>query len=693
MLIWLFPVLFAAPTGPSCGDSCEAVVREVGTQKPVGGLPFRIHHTVVESDADGRLVFDSNRQHELTPILLSPEWRVVQDATTIRSHRPTTIWVAPVSTNALGLYQKKTEVTTHRILREEVEALPGSLQDPLRALQDLPGTARSPMNAGWLLVRGTEPQDSQIDWQGLPLSQLFHLGGIASIFHPQSIGEIHYRPTGWVNRRSSLGGSVSVKAEERAQDARLEIGTDLINSSLFISRPMSSTHSLAATARRSWLRQAIAFTQGTEAAAIAPQFTDWSVGLQGRDSSLMLIGLADGIDSPTADGEQILQVGLAGQLLMGHRRWRNDGNDRLLSALVSREKRSLSEDEETLSLQESTAAHLHFESTYRGESSEFQLGTDLSVGSHAIQYYPQTLKRGLSRAEFFSSASFGKRRRLLLGLRNTHLAVQEHASRIGLDPALRIIEPIWRDLAVQLHLARRHQAPAVMELIGDPEGPYLPLERADELATGLFWLSQNLHASVEVFAKSLSHLAVREEDGTMGRFSGVAYGSESFMHWNSAPFLLRIGGSFSRSLRQESPEHPMAPHLLDPGLQFSVLGGWSNDRGWRVSGRFRYASGVPFLDERPTAFDLLSQQEILLKPTVNPHTNRLPDPYALDIKLSRKSTFKRWRLDAYLDLQNLTNRRVPEPILTGFEEIPVFGFGLPFLPVFGVEGVFWPQGE
>jgi hypothetical protein len=664
----------------------------VGTQKVVGGLPFRVNDTVHESDAGGRFVFDSNNQSAITPVLLSPEWRVVQSKLVLHPQKPTTIWVAPISTNALGLYRKKTEVTTHRILREEVEALPGSLQDPLRALQDLPGTARSPMNAGWLLVRGTEHEDSQIDWQGLPLSQLFHLGGIASIFHPQTIGEIHYRPTGWVNRRSSLGGSVSVKAEERAQEPRLELGTDLINSSVFLTRPVSDSHSVAATARRSWLRQAIAFVQGTEAAAIAPQFTDWSVGLIGDDSSLMLVGLSDSIDAPTADGEQILQVGLAGQLLMGHRRWRQGRQQRLLSALVSRENRSLSEAEETLSLHQSTSTQLHFESTYRGDTAELQYGTDLAAGSYAIRYFPQTLKRSHSRAEVFSSVSFGKKRRLLLGIRNSHLAVEHQAPRFGVDPAVRIIEPLWRDLAVQVHLARRHQPPSMAQLIADPEGTYLPMEKADELAAGVFWLSRELHASGEAFAKSLSNLAIREEDGTMGQFSGLAYGLESFVHWTPGSFLFRVGGSFSRSLRQEEPEDPFEPHLLDPGLQMSLLAGWRNERGWRISGRFRYASGVPYLEERPTAFDLLTQEEILLEPTVNPQTNRLPDPYALDLKIARKTTFKRWRLDAYLDLQNLTNRRVPEPILTGFEEIPVFGFSLPFLPVFGVEGVFWPQG-
>ena len=37
------------------------------------------------------------------------------------------------------------------------------------------------------------------------------------------------------------------------------------------------------------------------------------------------------------------------------------------------------------------------------------------------------------------------------------------------------------------------------------------------------------------------------------------------------------------------------------------------------------------------------------------------------------------------------HRRVVEPVITGFGEArPSYGFGLPILPVFAVEGRFWP---
>ena len=692
MIPWLLSTALAQSPAASCEAQCTAQVKEAGTQKAVSGVDFRIGEQLVQSDDNGQFLFDSQGQETMPLVVLSPEWRVIEEELAINPQGAALVWIAPINASALGLYRSKTEVTTHRVSRDEVASLPGSLQDPLRALQDLPGNGRSPMNAGWLLVRGSEPEDSQIDWQGLPLSQLFHLGGIASIFHPQSIGQILYRPSGWVTRKSSIGGSVTLESEERSTEQRLHIGTDIINSSLYATSPINTDLSIALSGRRSWLRQAISLAQGSDAAQIAPQFSDWSLSLQGDDASLMLVGLSDGIDAPTADGEEILQVGLSGHLLMGYRSWRTGKKKLLISGLLSQDARSLSRQDDTLSLLSNTTSHFHTEFSQKIESMEVQLGTDLSAGQSGVSYYPQTVERSWTSAEAFGSLAFGKKRRLFLGVRNTHLSMENHTHRIGLNPAMRIIQPLWRDLAFHLHVARRHQAPEMEQLIADPEGAYLPLERADELGSGLFWLSDTLHLSTEFFAKSFNDLAIRETDGTMGQFTGIAYGVESFFSWNPEPFLFRIGGGFSRSLRQEESHLEPTPHVLDPGIQFSALTRWKNDRGWTIAGRFRYASGVPFQNDRPTAFDLLTQEEILLKPTVNPTTGRLPDPHAIDLKVAKGHTFKRWRLEFYVDLQNLYNRRVPEPILTGFEELPVFGFGLPFLPVFGVDGIFWPQG-
>ena len=60
--------------------------------------------------------------------------------------------------------------------------------------------------------------------------------------------------------------------------------------------------------------------------------------------------------------------------------------------------------------------------------------------------------------------------------------------------------------------------------------------------------------------------------------------------------------------------------------------------------------------------------------------------------MARRADSESEALSLYLDVQNVYHRRVVEPIVTGFREtLPSYGFGLPILPIFGIEGELWPR--
>ena len=686
-----FPVVHAQAPAQRCGETCDAQVLQVGKRTPVPGLPLRIGDQLLESDEAGSVLFSDQGQEKLRVIVLDPAWSLREGHLPTGTNEERILWVEDSRKEALGVYRGGSHFTGQRLDREAISTLPGSLQDPVRAIQNLPGAARSPMNAGWLLVRGVEPENSRFFWAGLPLPQLYHLGGFASVFHPETIRAVEFQQMGWVNRSSGLGGEVNLESEGRTEQKRVEVGADVLNGTAFLAQPLSDNLGLSASVRHSWLRAALALAQGEEAARIAPSFSDWSIGIQGQNQALLYLGFVDVIDAPTADGEQILQVGLSSHQLMGQKHWRSASSRLSLSALLATKRRALSKDGEALSTHEDQQGRIHTELSHRAGNAQFLGGADLGLGRFGVLLSPQQLFRTWESTEAFFAVEIGQRQALALGLRNTHLWVDSQGHRLGLNPAIRLSIPLLEALEIQAQASRRHQAPNMDWLIGDPEGAYLPLERSDELSTAISWGQAVFRASAEAFLKDLQNLAMREEDGTIGAFSGRAYGLESALRWQGETLSLGLVAGFSRSLRQESDAHEEQPHALDPGIQLLAIGEWDGPSDWTLSARFRYASGVPFQSDRPSAYDLLLQQEVLRKPTVNPGTGRLPDPHALDLKIAKRRTYKNWRLEAYLDLQNIANRRVPEPILTGFEEKAVFGFGMPFLPVLGIEGSFWPR--
>jgi hypothetical protein len=59
-----------------------------------------------------------------------------------------------------------------------VVTLPGSLGDPVRALQNLPGVARAPFGSGQLQIRGSDPEDTAYLIGGTRIPIAFHFTAV-----------------------------------------------------------------------------------------------------------------------------------------------------------------------------------------------------------------------------------------------------------------------------------------------------------------------------------------------------------------------------------------------------------------------------------------------------------------------------------------------------------------------------------
>src|SRR4051812_7899053 len=68
---------------------------------------------------------------------------------------------------------------------QEIRDLPGAGNDALRALQSLPGVARTPFGLGGLALRGTAPRDTKVYLDGIEVPLLYHFGGLAPLFPTQ----------------------------------------------------------------------------------------------------------------------------------------------------------------------------------------------------------------------------------------------------------------------------------------------------------------------------------------------------------------------------------------------------------------------------------------------------------------------------------------------------------------------------
>jgi len=110
---------------------------------------------------------------------------------------------------------------------EEIRALPGAGNDALRALQSLPGVARTPFGLGGLALRGTAPRDTNVYLDGIEVPLLYHFGGLASFLPTAAVDEISLQPGGASTRFGRGLGGVAIVTSRTGRNDRWRLGGEL----------------------------------------------------------------------------------------------------------------------------------------------------------------------------------------------------------------------------------------------------------------------------------------------------------------------------------------------------------------------------------------------------------------------------------------------------------------------------------
>jgi TonB family protein len=166
----------------------------------------------------------------------------------------------PETTTGYGLVvcgeELNQEVTRRVLSPEELEMIPGSRGDVLKAVQNLPGLARTFLGLGGLVVRGSSPEDTQVFLDGMPMPLLYHFGGLTSVISEDFISGITFLPGVFSARYGrGMGGVIEVETK-LSEPPRLQgsIDTDILDTGLMIKGklPIEGMR-YAVAARRSYI--------------------------------------------------------------------------------------------------------------------------------------------------------------------------------------------------------------------------------------------------------------------------------------------------------------------------------------------------------------------------------------------------------------------------------------------------------
>lgn len=728
----------------------QGVVLESGTRSPVSFVSVVLKNQEdnsifnAETDERGRFEFSDLKDGIYKVTILSAGYKKFETQEVLKKNQELNIkyYILKNSYNEFetvvrGKKEKK-EIVKRTINIEEISKIPGTGGDAIRVIQNMPGVARTVLNTGGLIVRGSRPQDTRVFIDGMPLPILFHFYGLTSTYNSEMLSSIEFYPGGFSPEYGNTSaGIVELKRREPKTD-RLHgyLDVNIVETSGMVEGPVAQNLSFAAAFRRSYVDyiiSAIAKNVDTFDLTVAPEYYDYQVQfnykLTTHDSlDFGLFGSKDDFEmifkEPVAEADPLasgtFNAGTMYHTLLG--KWiHREGDSRLESMLgmgyVSFgfgmfDKLRMSMDQIYFVSREKLESRI-------SDAVKMTVGTDIHltyIGSDVVA--PQIPKnmvdsfKPLSNLNYtktnqevltFVPASFlefdikpVKRFYILPGLR---MGYSDPTRELTLEPRVRAFYDINEKLQIKVAGGLYRQIPGSSYLSRDYGNPKLHSLYAIQNGIGAeYKFSELVSIDLEFFFKYAWDMAYANQKSNennvdiepryLNSGGGRAYGMEIFLRHNPSKIF---SGWISYTLsRSEYYEYEGMDYRLSPWDQTHILtliSLFKLPKNWDIGFRFRLISGNPTTLLKGGVYMSDSNTYIPVYDKVN--NDRLPLFHQLDFRVDKKFIFDKWILSGYIDIQNIYNHRSIEGVIYNYDYTQRQWLeGLPIIPGFGFKAEF-----
>jgi len=236
-----------------------------------------------------------------------------------------------------------------------------------------------------------------------------------------------------------------------------------------------------------------------------------------------------------------------------------------------------------------------------------------------------------------------------------------------------------------------HEPPAPADLSAVFGNPTLGLESAEHILAGVaMGTPETISVEATAFHSTSQNLAVRSPLPTplaaqalVSTGIGLSRGVQALVRKQLAKrFFGWVTYTLSQSERAPSAQAPYYTYGFDQTHVLSAVASLDLGRGFEVGARFRYATGYP---RTPVISFYFDSKAGIHEPLFGPlNSIRIPDFVQLDVRVSKRFSLGDSTLEAYLDVQNVTDRANPEEIVYSPDYSQRrYITGLPLLPVAG----------
>ena len=748
------PVDAAAEGPPSHGGdvrlpvSIEGVVLERGTRTPLAGAIVSVSDLGLDAIADdqGRFYFHGVAAGPHTLLVVSDGHDRLERALAVDARETVEVrlWVRPAGGSRYETVvegaRETLEVTRRTLQRQQLTSVPGTFGDPVRVIQTLPGVARAPFGLGFLLIRGSNPDDSAVYIDGHRVPLLFHFLGGPSVLNAELLETIDLYPGGFPARFGRVhGGVVSIDTRPaKADGIHGSADIDLLDAGGYVRVPLTDQVAVAVAGRRSYVDAILPYVLPEPAPGaqriVVPVYWDGQARVDadlGRHGKLTVFGItsSDTLDvlSTDADAEESLALNTAvrfNRLIGRYQRPLADDWTLILSPAYGRDTVSFASGQadaddpftgasvaiDTFSYRMRTRgplgkgllldAGLDIES--RVTSYDLLIQDDSNIESNDdIDIDPTRLVRSVEQLGAAVHADLAwditDRLRLLPGLRIDGYAISGQTFAT-VDPRLVARYQLDDTRLLKAYAGVFHQPPqpeAVDARLGNPD---VRAERGLHVGLGGEWKPDRLWlVDGEIYYIDRSGLIHFTNEGEVDgetvepdnfRNSGVGstYGLELLVKREISE---RVFGwltyTFSRSVQQRFPDERQRATAFDQTHNLNAVASWKPGGGFELGARFRLSTGRPDTPRIGATFDADDGDYRALNGILR--SSRTKVFQQLDLRVEKTWLFQRWSLGLYLDVQNVLNAKNVEAIEWDYrfrESAPVTG--VPILPTLGIRG-------
>jgi len=627
--------------------------------------------------------------------------------------------------------------TRETLTKTELTTVPGTIGDPLRVLQNLPGVARAPFGLGLLIVRGANPADTGVFIGGEPIPVLYHFLAGPSVFTGNLIDKIDFYPGGFgVRYGRFIGGVVDVGINgEVGRTLHGAVDINLRDSSAFVEGPAPGGVRTAFAVRRSYIDQLLPYfipsKIGGTFVTVAPVYWDYQARADkdlpgGGRVALLAYGSSDSLKLIAQDPS----VALSDSNHIGFHHVMGEWVDRLggwssrLSATYGYGDMSFS-----------TALFDGYQRYHRLYSREdvsrrFSDVLALSAGLDVVLSYDwahyddvpiprdgrtigmtvppgMNLERSLydiAPATYVEAqVNVTPRVRLVPGLRFDYYHVVA-TDKFSIDPRLSARWDLTPRLALKGAIGIYHELPTPQFLDRQFGNPNLALPWADQYQVGVerhFTDADELTATLFFVRRHDLPVASVDHFSSTGR--GRAYGLELLLRHNITEHFYgwlaytlsksEIAGNLAEGIPMMMNGVPRnggdlswRPGQFDQTHNLIVVASYSL-HGWQAGVSYQLTTGTPRTPVVGSFFD--ADSGAYTRQNGAPASARNPTFSQADVRVERRFTFDRWVLGIYLDVINVFNAENPEAILYDYrarQSAPLRG--VPILPILGIRGRF-----